>query len=477
MPREPLIMACCSDIAGLVRGKAFPLRDLERRLTTGVGWCPTNVQITAFNNIAETPFGPLGDALLMPDPAARVEIEFGDDDPGERFVLGDITETDGTPWACCLRTLLKGALATLEEEAGLGLRASFEHEFHYADDRPQGGGGYGLRSFRAAADFAERFAGALDQAGIEVELIQPEYGISQLEVSVTPRPGLEAADQAVILREVARAVARRPGASVTFAPIVAGMGVGNGVHVHLEPDRPRAPAGDARSGGCWRAQPDRRQLRRRHPAPSAGVGRVHRGEHGVLPAPGAASLERRLQQSRLARSRGRGADLPGARGRGRRGAVPRRVPGGGCGREPLSGARHAGPGGDPGAARGPADARSRPRAIWRCSTRPRSRRRACVACRPRCRQRSRRSRRTRPSRAGCRRCCWSATSSTSRARSRRWPTCRRPSRPSATPRPIEIVERPDDAARAQGRRMSAKVSRRLAPRPVARSSTRSRTSS
>ena len=32
MRREPLIMACCSDIAGQVRGKAFPLRDLERRL-------------------------------------------------------------------------------------------------------------------------------------------------------------------------------------------------------------------------------------------------------------------------------------------------------------------------------------------------------------------------------------------------------------------------------------------------------------
>ncbi len=37
----------------------------------------------------------------------------------------------------------------------------------------------------------------------------------------------------MILRELARAVARRQGVGVTFAPIVAGMGVGNGVHVHL----------------------------------------------------------------------------------------------------------------------------------------------------------------------------------------------------------------------------------------------------
>jgi glutamine synthetase len=260
MPREPLIMACCSDITGLVRGKAFPLRDLERRLATGVGWCPTNVQITAFNNIAETPFGPLGDALLMPDPTTRVELEFGDDEPGERLVLGDITETDGTPWACCLRTLLKDALAGLEKAAGLSLRASFEHEFHYADGRPAEGGGFGLRSFRAAADFAERFVGALDQAGIEVELIQPEYGISQLELSIAPRPGLEAADQAVVLREVARTVARRMGVAVSFAPIVASMGVGNGVHVHLgliDRERrpvmydPNGPGGLSRTAGSF----------------------------------------------------------------------------------------------------------------------------------------------------------------------------------------------------------------------------------
>ncbi len=262
MRREPLIMACCSDIAGLVRGKAFPLRDLERRLSIGVGWCPTNLQITAFNNIAETPFGPLGDALLMPDPDTRVELDFGPDDPGERFVLGDITETDGTPWACCLRTLLKNALAGLEKQAGLALRASFEHEFHYDGGGPHGGGGFGLRSFRSAAEFAERFAGALDQAGVAVELIQPEYGISQLEISIAPRPGLEAADQAVILREVARAVARRLGVAVSFAPIVAGMGVGNGVHVHLGLiDRngrpamhdPAGPGGLSRTAGSFTA--------------------------------------------------------------------------------------------------------------------------------------------------------------------------------------------------------------------------------
>jgi glutamine synthetase len=233
MRREPLIMACCSDIAGQVRGKAFLARDWDERCASGIGWCPTNVQITAFDRIAESPFGALGDLLLMPDPGARVDIDFGPDDPGDHFVLCDITHTDGRPWPCCLRTTLKDALAALEAETGLGLIAAFEHEFHYAGDDGEPGGAYALRSMRRGAAFGEALVASLDQAGIEVGLFHPEFGAAQYEVTVAPAPGLIAADQAVVLREAARGVGERLGRRVSFAPIVAGMGVGNGVHVHL----------------------------------------------------------------------------------------------------------------------------------------------------------------------------------------------------------------------------------------------------
>ena len=64
-------------------------------------------------------------------------------------------------------------------------------------------------------------------------LFHPEYGAAQYELSVAPRPGLIAADQAVVLRELTRSVGERLGQRITFAPVVAGMGVGNGVHVHM----------------------------------------------------------------------------------------------------------------------------------------------------------------------------------------------------------------------------------------------------
>ena len=101
MIREDIVMVCAPDISGQVRGKSFPLADLEKRSQRGIGWVPTNVQITAFNTIAESPFGSLGDLLMVHDPATEVRVDFGDGSPDEHFFLGNILYTDGAPWECC----------------------------------------------------------------------------------------------------------------------------------------------------------------------------------------------------------------------------------------------------------------------------------------------------------------------------------------------------------------------------------------
>src|SRR5690554_6515272 len=97
MKREDLILACTSDIAGKVRGKSFPASQLEKRLKRGIGWTPTNVQITCFDNIAETPFGSFGDLVLIPDESATMHLP-EEGAPGETLMLGDIRYTDGRPW-------------------------------------------------------------------------------------------------------------------------------------------------------------------------------------------------------------------------------------------------------------------------------------------------------------------------------------------------------------------------------------------
>ncbi|MEM7022800.1 MAG: glutamine synthetase family protein [Pseudomonadota bacterium] len=233
MRHESLIMAVTSDMAGQARGKAFRARDFDKRSAQGVGWCPAQAAMTAFDTIVDNPFGPLGDVLLKPDPSTRVAVDFSPTDPGEHFVLCDLTYLDGRPWECCLRSFLRNAIAMLESETGLTLKVGLEHEFHLTAKDALPARGYHLRSFRAAAGYVEELVAALDLAGVQVDLIHPEYGADQYEVSTMPAAPLAAADHAVILRELTYAIAANRGERVTFSPVVPGMEVGNGVHAHF----------------------------------------------------------------------------------------------------------------------------------------------------------------------------------------------------------------------------------------------------
>src|SRR3954470_11173691 len=131
MIREELIFVGTCDIAGHVRGKGFPARALDARRRTGVGRTHSNLMQTAFGPILDTPFGTGGDLMIVPDPAAEVRVDFLDGTAPEHFFLGDICNTDGSPWECCPRAFLRRAVAALDAASGLELMAAFEQEFVY----------------------------------------------------------------------------------------------------------------------------------------------------------------------------------------------------------------------------------------------------------------------------------------------------------------------------------------------------------
>jgi len=228
-----LMLAVLCDYGGRVRGKGYPVRDAEKFLHKGIGLAPTNLMITSFGEIVNSPWGPRGDLLMMPDASTETVIEHGADRPAERFILCSLTTLDGTPWACCPRSWLTRGLAALEAEFGVRLLAAFEHEFHYSGVPEQGGNAYGLGAWRAQGDFLARVMGALDAAGIGPQMAMPEYGVGQFEVTNDPALGLRAADDAVRLREIVRAIAAARGERACFAPVMGAGKVGNGVHVHF----------------------------------------------------------------------------------------------------------------------------------------------------------------------------------------------------------------------------------------------------
>jgi glutamine synthetase len=231
--REELAFLGTCDISGQVRGKGIPASDLAERSHRAVGWTPTNVMITAFGTIGETPFGALGDVMLSPDRMAEMRVDFEDEGPIERLILCDIRNADGSPWSCCPREFLRRALARLEAAAGLSVLAGFEQEFAYTGVEGDGGNRYWLDAFRRQGAFGETYVAALKQAGLEPECFLAEFGMQQYEVTCAPTIGISAADQAVMIRELARATAHRFGHRAVFSPIIDVDGVGNGVHIHL----------------------------------------------------------------------------------------------------------------------------------------------------------------------------------------------------------------------------------------------------
>ena len=171
MLREELVFVGTCDIAGHVRGKGFPASEIDARRRKGVGWTHSNLMQTAFGPILDTPFGTAGDLMIVPDPAAEVRVDFADGSAPEHFFLGDIRNTDGTPWECCPREFLRRAIAALHAASGLQLIAAFEQEFVYTGNQHRDGDAYSLNAFRRQGTFGESFIAAMRAAGVTPELV------------------------------------------------------------------------------------------------------------------------------------------------------------------------------------------------------------------------------------------------------------------------------------------------------------------
>jgi glutamine synthetase len=231
MEREQIVFVGTCDLSAHLRGKSFPAADLPSRLQRGVGLAPTNIFMSAFGPIQVTTFGTVGEVLLIPDASTRVYLPFSGS-TSEHFYLADIRTLAGEPWHFCPRQILRRALERLRAETGLTLLASFEQELVYDGVRAHPWQPYELDAYRRQGAFGETLLAAMRQAGVVPDSFLSEYGPCQFEVTSAPTAGLRAADDAVITREIAQAVAFRFGQRVSFTPILSPDGIGNGTHIH-----------------------------------------------------------------------------------------------------------------------------------------------------------------------------------------------------------------------------------------------------
>jgi len=197
--------------------------------------------------------GGAGDVVLVPDPKTFRVLPWA---PNTGWVLCDLHFPDGRPVAFSTRRIFREALADLAAR-GYGVTIGVEIEFHVfraldeglgdhhvaAPGRPGEAPGLGpvsrgaqlLREedLDALDDLVQALSAGLLALDLPLRSLELEFGPSQLEMTLAPRPGLQAADDVVLARTAIRQICRRHGYVATFMSRPAGADTASaGWHLH-----------------------------------------------------------------------------------------------------------------------------------------------------------------------------------------------------------------------------------------------------
>ena len=230
-----------ADQHGVLRGKTLAAAEVANALERGVTLTSTLLlKDTSHRTVfpAFTPGGGVGmpelqgaaDVLMVPDVATFKVLPWAAD---TGWVLCDLRLQDGRPVPYDSRAVLKKALAKLDCEFIAGLEVEF-HVFRIVDARlqPADAGqpgsppevelltsGYQYLT-EQRYDLVEPVVQVLQEGLSRLELplrsFEVEFGPSQLEFTLAPLPGLQAADAMVLLRSAVKQIARRHGYHATF---------------------------------------------------------------------------------------------------------------------------------------------------------------------------------------------------------------------------------------------------------------------
>ncbi|RZB14458.1 glutamine synthetase [Streptomyces sp. F001] len=228
------------DTAGITRVKTIPTARLAAAAAWGVGMSPVFDTFLANDSIVTTDVlgSPDGDLRLYPD-LDRLTVLAGQ--PGWAWAPVDRITQDGEPHPACTRTFLRRVVAEAARRHGITFRAAVEIEWAVGlGSAPDGefvpavsGPAYGATRQIELSDCTADLLAACAAQGVDVDQVHPEYAAGQFEISVGALDPVAAADRSVLVRQTIRAVARRHGLRVSFAPAVSAEGVGNGGHLHL----------------------------------------------------------------------------------------------------------------------------------------------------------------------------------------------------------------------------------------------------
>lgn len=170
--------------------------------------------------------------------AADIRDSWENDD---KIVLGDLYASDGTPLPLCPRGALKRAVADWEA-TGLRPKVGIELEaFALQQDEDgkwvpydtPGAIVYGTGPFADPAGFNDQIWEMADRLGFRLDLITSEYDTPQFEYTLSFDDALQAVDDIVLFRQMAREIAYDHGILLSFLPKPIAEAGGSGMHINF----------------------------------------------------------------------------------------------------------------------------------------------------------------------------------------------------------------------------------------------------
>ncbi len=221
-----------TDIIGNIKSVTIPVGRLEEALERGVWFDGSSIY--GFARICEA------DMFLVPDPNTYRVLPWSHADRLRARLLCDVHGPDGDPFVGDPRTVLKRAVAQMEE-LGYTMNCGPELEFFLFNQNSGGATQAVPNDVVGYFDFSPRdkaqvvrsdIVKALEAMGMEVEASHHEVAAGQHEIDFKYADALTAADNAISFKYTVKAVAATYDLFATFMPKPVFGVNGSGMHVH-----------------------------------------------------------------------------------------------------------------------------------------------------------------------------------------------------------------------------------------------------
>lgn len=218
------------DILGTMKSVTIPAHRFRQAVEHREWFDGSSVE--GFARVSES------DMYLRPDPSTFAIIPWEQNGDRTARVISDVFTPRGEPFAGDPRFILR---RVMDEAAAAGFAYNVGPEmefflFHAAEGtggpQPHDTAGYFDVSTDLGTSVRREMTNDLEAIGVEVETAHHEVATGQHEIDILHLPGLAAADAAITLKWVVRAVAQRHALHASFMPKPLFGVPGSGMHVH-----------------------------------------------------------------------------------------------------------------------------------------------------------------------------------------------------------------------------------------------------